>query len=122
MQFAFMVGIGILAGVLSGIFGIGGGVVLVPALIFGMGYSQHTASGTSLVALLFPVGLLGAIQYYKADKIGPDQVRFGFLIALGIFIGSYFGSKLAIQLPEPTLRRVFSIFLLLIAVKLWITK
>jgi uncharacterized membrane protein YfcA len=120
MQFLFMILIGVLGGVLSGLFGIGGGVVLVPALILGFGYSQYMASGTSLVALLFPVGLLGVIQYYRADKIGPEQIRFGFLIAVGIFLGTYLGSKIAIYLPETILRKMFSVFLGLIAIKLWL--
>ena len=116
-----MLAIGICTGILSGIFGIGGGVVLVPLLILFLGYEQHVASGTSLVALLLPVGLLGAIEYYRAGKLTPENVKFGFIIALGLFVGTFFGARIAVHLPADTLRRSFAVFLVLVAAKLWLS-
>src|SRR5688572_2090931 len=71
--------IGIGAGILAGFFGVGGGIIIIPALIFGLGYTQHMASGTSLVALLLPVGLLGVLEYYRAGKIGPENIKAGLI-------------------------------------------
>ncbi|MCM2280172.1 MAG: sulfite exporter TauE/SafE family protein [Oligoflexia bacterium] len=110
---------GILAGVLAGMFGIGGGIVLVPILVLGLGYSQHTASGMSLVALLLPVGILGAVQYFKAGKISPEQVKLGLIISLGMFAGAYFGSRLAVAMPVENLRRGFAVLLGAVALKMW---
>ncbi len=109
--------IGIIAGIVGGIFGIGGGVVILPALIFFKGYSQKMAQGTSLVALLAPVGLLGLINYYKDNNA---DLRGGGLIAAGFFGGAFFGSKFALGLDENVLRRAFAVFLVLMAIQLWI--
>jgi len=114
--------IGLVAGVLSGMFGIGGGIVIVPTLIFALGYTQISASATSLIALLLPVGALGVWKYYKAGYLQPENFRAGGLIAIGLFIGAFFGAKLAIGLPEEVLRKCFAVFLLAVAVKLWIGK
>lgn len=114
--------IGLIAGILSGLFGIGGGIVIVPALIFFTGVSQQSASGTSLLALLLPVGVLGAFEYYKAGKIGPEDLKAGLLIALGLFFGAYFGSKLALSISEILLRKVFAVFMVFVAIKIWFGK
>lgn len=122
MRFIFMFITGILTGILSGIFGIGGGIILVPLLVLLLKMPQHTASGTSLVALLLPVGLLGVLEYYRAGKISLEHIRYGLLIAGGLFLGTYFGSKLALSLPASLLRRMFSVLLGLLAIRLWILK
>ena len=114
--------IGLGAGILSGMFGIGGGVVIVPALVFFLGLSQQAASGTSLLALLLPVGLLGAFEYFRAGKIGPDNLKAGLLIAVGLFFGAYFGSKIALALPEIMMRKIFAVFMVFVAAKLWFSK
>lgn len=114
-----LIGLGVLAGFCSGMFGIGGGIVLVPGLVFILGFSQHTASGTSLVALLLPVGALGVWQYYVAGKIGPEQIRYGFWIALGMFAGAFLGAKLAVNLPGIWMQRLFSGLLLVAAARLF---
>lgn len=114
--------VGLSAGVLSGFFGIGGGVLIVPALVFFFGYAQHSATGTSLVALLLPVGFLAVMQYYRSGKIGPVEIRAGLLIAAGLFIGALLGSKIALQLPAATLRKGFAVFLTLMAAKFWLQK
>jgi uncharacterized protein len=117
-----LLAVGLLAGFLSGIFGIGGGLVIVPSLVFIFGYSQYTANGTSLVALLAPVGILGVLEYYWNGKIGPDNIKGGLIIAAGLFIGVYVGSKVAINLPEDLLRKCFAVFIFLVAIKLWFGK
>jgi len=109
--------IGLLAGVLSGVFGIGGGVVIVPALIFLAGVAPITATGTSLGALLLPVGALGAYEYYRRGHL---QIGAALWIALGLFLGAWLGAKLAHHLSPLQLRRSFAIFLVLVAGRMWI--
>ena len=107
--------LGLFAGVVSGLLGIGGAVVIIPGLVYIAKLQQHTANGTSLAALLLPVGLLGVMQYAKRD-----QVNWGYaaVVAVGLLIGAYFGARLAGSLPDVTLRRIFGGFLLLISVRL----
>jgi hypothetical protein len=115
MPFIF-IAIGLGAGVLSGLFGIGGGVVIVPALIFFAKLPPIAATGTSLAALLLPVGALGAFEYYKRGNL---NITAALWVAIGLFFGAWVGAKLAQQLSPTQLRRGFSIFLVLIAGKLW---
>ena len=107
--------LGLCAGVISGLFGVGGAVVIIPGLIFITKMQQHTAHGTSLAALLLPVGLLGVIEYSKRQ-----QVNWGFaaVVAVGLLIGAYFGARMAGSISDLTLRRMFGGFLLVISVKL----
>ena len=109
--------IGLAAGVLSGVFGIGGGILIVPMLIFLARMEPATATGTSLGALLLPVGALGAYQYYRTGHI---DIRVSALLALGLFIGAYFGAKLAVGVDPLTMKRGFAVFLVIVAVRLWI--
>jgi uncharacterized membrane protein YfcA len=104
--------IGLIAGVLAGMFGIGGGLVIVPALLFFVKMNELEAIGTSLAALIPPVGLLGAIEYYRKGYI---NVRFAAFIALGLFVGAYFGAKISMPLSPLTLRRVYAAFLIVVA-------
>lgn len=108
---------GLCAGVLSGAFGIGGGVILIPLLVFVMRYPQVTANGVSLVALLAPVGLLGVLAYYRAGKIGANDVKAGLLIGVGISLGVYLGARLALSLPVGILQRAFGLFLMAVALR-----
>ena len=108
----FVLAIGLFAGVLSGLFGIGGGVVIVPLLIFLAGFSQIEANGTSLAGLLLPVGLFAVITYHKKHLI---DIKASVLIALGLILGSYFGSILALDLPALTLKRAYGFFLLYVS-------
>jgi uncharacterized protein len=110
------IGIGFAAGVLAGMFGIGGGIVIVPALILLARLSPQMATGTSLAALLLPVGALGAWAYYKE---GTVQILPALWIGLGLFFGAYLGAKIALQMSPLLLQRAFSIFLALVAVKMW---
>jgi uncharacterized membrane protein YfcA len=111
--------IGVGAGVLSGLFGVGGGIVIVPALLYAARMSQITATGTSLGALLLPVGALGALEYYRAGHL---NVRAALLIAIGLFFGAFFGAKLAHVLTAVQLKRAFAVFLVLAAVRIWTSK
>ncbi len=111
--------IGILVGIFSGLVGIGGGVILVPILIYGFGMSQHMAQGTTLALLLPPTGLLAFWQYYKA---GHADLKFGLLLALGLFFGGYFGGRLAQHIPTGGLRKIFALVLAGLAVKMFLEK
>lgn len=110
-----LVGLG--AGVLSGLFGVGGGVLIVPALVFLAGMTSHSAVGTSLGALLLPVGLLGALAYYRSDNL---DLRASLLIAAGLFVGAWFGARIALSLSAVNLTRAFAVFLALVAVRMWV--
>lgn len=107
--------VGIAAGMLSGLVGVGGGIIIVPALVFFLGFSQKMAQGTSLGILLLPVGILGLIQYYKQGYVDLKVVL---IISLAFLFGSYFGSKIALRLPQDTIRKIFAVFMILIAIKL----
>jgi uncharacterized protein len=115
--FLFLV-IGALAGVLSGMFGIGGGIVIVPALLLVAKMAPLTATGTSLGALLLPVGALGAWEYYRTGNI---EIKASLLIAVGLFAGAWFGARLAHTMGDATLKRVFAVFLVIVAVRIWWT-
>jgi uncharacterized membrane protein YfcA len=110
--------IGVSAGIMSGFVGIGGGMVIVPGLVFLLGVSQLQAQGTSLAVLIMPVGLLGVMNYYKAGQINFTHA---FIIAAAFVIGSYFGSKFALKVPEHKIKFLFGIFLLYISVRLMIS-
>jgi len=107
--------IGLSAGIISGALGIGGAIIIVPALVFFFGMSQHNAQGTSLGVLVFPVGLLAVINYYKAGFI---NFRYSFIIIMAFFIGGYLGSLFSINMPEKILKTVFGVFLLIISVRM----
>ncbi|MDP4175689.1 MAG: sulfite exporter TauE/SafE family protein [Bacteroidota bacterium] len=107
--------LGLAAGVLSGLVGVGGGILIVPALVFICGMTQHQAQGTSLAVLIPPVGLLAAMTYYKQGFL---DLRIAGLICIGFVVGALYGAKLAISIPEDMLKKVFGIFLLLAAVKM----
>ncbi len=111
--------IGLGAGVLSGLFGIGGGLVIVPALMLVAGMAPVVATGTSLGALLLPVGILGAWEYWRNGHL---EVRAALLVALGLFVGAYFGARLAQGLPALTMKRLFAAFLVVVAVRLWFSR
>ena len=107
--------IGLTAGVVSGLFGVGGAILIIPGLVLLAGLSQHTAQGTSLAALLLPVGLLGALQYYKRGEV---NLPYAAIIAVGLFFGAFVGAKLAGAMGDLALRRAFGVFLLLVSARL----
>ncbi len=108
--------IGLLSGGLSGLIGIGGGVIIVPALVYFLAFSQKEAQGTSLGILLLPAGILGVIQYYKDGAI---DLRVVFIVSIAFIIGNYFGSKIALSLPDKTLKKLFAIVLLVLGIKMF---
>lgn len=112
--------IGLAAGMLSGLVGVGGGIIMVPALIFFLNYNQHQAQGTSLGVLTLPVVIIASLYYYhQCKKIGtPMDLRVIGLLAVGFVAGAYFGSKLALSLPTETLKKVFAIILFYTAIKM----
>lgn len=111
--------IGIITGVMAGMLGIGGAIIMIPALVFLIGISQQTAQGTSLAVMLPPVGVIAAYNYYKAGHV---NIRFAIILAVFFLVGSYFGSKLALQIPQPMLKKIFGILLLLVAAKMLLSK
>ncbi|MBA2250647.1 MAG: sulfite exporter TauE/SafE family protein [Chitinophagaceae bacterium] len=107
--------VGIASGILGGLVGVGGGIIIVPSLVYFLGFSQKTAQGTSLGILLLPIGILGVWQFYKAGYV---DMRTVWLVSLGFLAGSYFGSKIALSLPQDTVKKIFAILLLLVAFKM----
>ncbi|MDQ6845040.1 MAG: sulfite exporter TauE/SafE family protein [Bacteroidota bacterium] len=110
-----LVVIGLLAGIMGGLVGIGGGIVIVPALIYFLSFSQKEAQGTSLGILLLPIGILGVWQYYKAGYV---DMRIVWLVAGGFLIGSYFGSKIALVLPQEAVKKIFAVLMIIVAFKM----
>lgn len=110
-----LLGIGLVAGVFAGMFGIGGGLIIVPALLLLLKVKPTEAIGTSLAALIPPVGLLGALEYYNNGYI---NIRYAALVAAGLFAGAYFGAKITIGLPQDVVRRVYAGFLFVIAARM----
>jgi uncharacterized membrane protein YfcA len=112
-EIARMLALGLAAGVLSGLFGIGGGLVIVPALVMLFSFPIKTAVGTSLFALLLPTGLLGVWEYWKTGNLRPAA---GLCIAVGLFIGAYFGAVFASSISQAAVKRLYAVFLLVVAV------
>src|ERR1019366_4128515 len=94
--------IGLVTGILSGLVGVGGGIIIIPALVYFLGFSQQTAQGTALTIYLMPVGILGFFNYYRAGYV---DIRTSLIIAVTFVIGSYFGSKILIGLDQTTIKR-----------------
>jgi hypothetical protein len=106
--------VGVLAGMLSGLIGLGGGVIIVPALVYLLGFSQHQATGTSLGILLLPAGIFAVMNYYKKGYI---DVKVVLLIFCGFLVGGWVGSRISLNVPEAVLKKIFAVVLLLIAGK-----
>jgi len=107
--------IGLAAGVLSGMIGIGGGIIIVPALVLILGFTQQQAQGTSLGLLLLPVGILAVLNYYKQGYIDVKVVA---IMSVTFILGGWLGSKLSLSLPQETVKKIFAAVLLLIAGKM----
>lgn len=107
--------IGVAAGVFSGLLGIGGGTIVVPALVYFFGMAQHKAQGTILAAFLPPVAILAVLRYYKAGNV---DLLAALIVAIGLLIGSYYGAGLSLSLSESMLKKVFGVFLLAMAIKM----
>ena len=107
--------IGLAAGMLSGLVGVGGGLIIVPALVYFLAFSQKEAQGTSLGILLLPVGILAVMQYYQKGYI---DIKVVLIVSAGFVIGGWFGSKMAVSLPVVTIKKIFAIFMLITAFKM----
>ena len=107
--------IGICAGLLSGFVGVGGGMIIVPGLIYLLGKGQLEAQGTSLAVIMLPVGILGVMNYYKAGNV---NINYALVIAIAFVVGSYFGSKYALKVPEHKIKVIFGVFLLYVAIRM----
>jgi uncharacterized protein len=107
--------VGLAAGILGGLVGVGGGIIIVPSLIYFLGFSQKEAQGTSLGILLLPVGILGVLQFYKAGYV---DMRTVWLVSFGFLVGSYFGSKVALSFSQETVKKIFAILMILIGLKM----
>lgn len=116
---ASLIIIGLLAGILSGLVGVGGGIIMVPLLVLLVGFEQHQAQGTSLAVLLAPVTAIAVFNYYKEGYI---NWKFAIIIAVFFVVGSYFGSKLAVNLDQKMLKKIFSIVLIIMAGKMLLEK
>lgn len=110
-----LVVIGLAAGFLSGLIGIGGGIIIVPALVLLLGFSQKMAQGTSLGILLLPVGILAVLQYYKQGYL---DVKYVAIIAVAFVLGGLLGSKLALSISDEKMKKIFALILMVIAVKM----
>jgi len=111
--------IGLLAGMLSGLVGVGGGIIMVPMLVLLLGFSQHQAQGTSLAVLVVPVTAIAVFNYYKEGYI---NWKYAAVIAVFFVVGTYFGSKLALSLDQKMLKKIFSIVLIIVAGKMLLEK
>ncbi len=107
--------IGLAAGAMSGLVGVGGGIIIVPCLVFFLGFSQKLAQGTSLGILLLPIGILGAMQYHKQGFIDFKVIA---IISVAFFFGSFLGSKLALSLSQENIKKIFAVVMLLVAIKM----
>ena len=107
--------IGLMAGILSGVIGIGGGIVMVPLLALLLGFTQHEAQGTSLAAMLPPVTLLAVLNYYKAGHV---NWKYALIISATFIIGGYLGSRFAINVDQKMLKKIFGVIMLLVAFKM----
>ncbi len=117
MRIIGLVVLGMLAGTLSGLSGLGGGVIIVPALIYLFGYSVHLAQGTTLALLVPPIGILAAWTYYQRGYV---DVKAAALIAVSFVLGSVFGSHAAVMMSETTLRRIFGVVLVIVAMEMFL--
>ncbi|MBT9130460.1 MAG: hypothetical protein DDT40_00636 [candidate division WS2 bacterium] len=107
--------LGLVAGTLGGLIGVGGGVIIVPSLIYFFGFSQHQAQGTSLAVFVLPVGLLAAYTYFRQGNL---DIKAAALICIGVFLGMLFGAKIANLLPSEVLKKVFGFFFLLVSLRM----
>jgi uncharacterized membrane protein YfcA len=107
--------IGLAAGMLSGLVGVGGGIIVVPALVFALGFTQQQAQGTSLGLLLLPIGIFAVINYYKQGYI---DIRVVVIMSVAFIVGAYLGSKFALSLPEKTVKTIFAIVLFWAGIKM----
>jgi uncharacterized membrane protein YfcA len=108
-----------MAGVFGGMFGVGGAIIMIPALVYFLGVDQHTAQGTSVAIMLPPIGLFAAYNYYRAGQV---NIWYAVIIAITFMVGGYFGSMIAVKLPENLMKKIFGILLILVALRMMFSK
>ena len=118
-NFVLIALIGVTAGLLGGLFGLGGAIIIIPALVMILGYSQQMAQGTALIMMVLPVGALAAFQYYQKGFV---DVKAALILAGFFLVGGYFGAKFATAIPQDILKKVFAVMLVGIAIKMWFQK
>ncbi len=118
-QLIILILVGILSGLLAGAFGIGGAIIVIPALVFILGLSQHEAQGTSLAFMLPPIGILATWNYWKAGHV---NWKIALILSITFLIGAYFGSSFSISISEKLLRKLFGGLLILVAIKMIFSK
>jgi len=118
-QLLILIIIGLISGMLAGVFGVGGAIIVIPALVFILGLTQHEAQGTSLAFMIPPVGILAAWNYWKAGQV---NWKFALVLALTFVIGAYVGSLVSINIPDRLLRKFFGLLLFLVAMKMILSK
>lgn len=107
--------IGIITGVMAGMLGIGGAIIMIPALVYFLGFSQQIAQGTSLAVMLPPIGIIATYNYWKAGQV---DLKVALILAVMFLVGSFFGSKLALTVPQAVLKKIFGVLLLLVAARM----
>ncbi|HKI88966.1 MAG TPA: sulfite exporter TauE/SafE family protein [Draconibacterium sp.] len=118
-QLFILIIIGLISGMLSGVFGVGGAIIVIPALVFVLGLTQHEAQGTSLAFMIPPVGILAAWNYWKAGQV---NWKFALVLSLTFVIGAYLGSQFSVNIPDRILRKIFGVLLFLVALKMIFSK
>ena len=118
LNIAYLV-VGLVTGIMGGLFGLGGGTVLIPILVYFFKMTQHQAQGTSLAARIPPIGLLAAIKYYQAGHV---NIKIAALVAVGFFIGEFFGGALAQPVSDPLLKKIFGVFITIIGLNMFFGK
>ncbi len=108
-----------MAGIIAGALGVGGGIIIVPALVFIFGMTQHQAQGTSLAVLLFPIGILAVLNYYKKGYV---NFKFAIVLIIAFILGSYIGSLISINLPDKALKKIFGVLMLVAGLKMILSK
>jgi uncharacterized protein len=110
---------GLLAGLIAGAMGVGGAIIIIPFLVYFLGMTQHEAQGTSLMVLVFPVGIFAVMEYAKSGYV---NYKFAVILILAFLVGSFLGSKFAVNVPAKTLQKFFAILLLVIGAKMLLGK
>ncbi|MDD5669414.1 MAG: sulfite exporter TauE/SafE family protein [Candidatus Omnitrophica bacterium] len=119
MSHVLYLGLGVIAGIFGGMFGIGGGTILIPVMVFMFGLTQHQAQGTTLAAMIPPIGLLAAWRYWQAGNVNVPMAAF---ICIGFFAGGLIGANFVQNMPDPILKKIFGVFLLFVSVQMITSK
>ncbi len=122
MEIWFVLGVllvGFLAGILSGLFGIGGGIIIIPSLIYIFGFSVHAAQGTMLAMMVPPIGFPAFLSYYKRNLV---NLKATYILMFAFLIASYFGSEIALKMPEELIKKTFGVLMIFIGVKMFLAK